>query len=709
MQQAPIPGTAYPYPPFPTAYWTNPINAMNTNWYSIGGNWLGLAATQFGYTGMYSSNDLNFDPYSTAPNSAHVMWTRPIAFGGEIGGPLNGTSTDIYSTGTAYETKFNPIIISGILYYTQYPGAANNPGLLTAVDLHTGNTLWTVNTGNSTTLLTSMVYDFSTGDQYGAHAYLFTGYPGGNGQGFIQSNYTTWSMYDAMTGGWILNIANAAPSKLTTGPNGELLSYSISGGKLTMWNASLCIATGSALYNSYAIYSPIEIWRPPQGATIAWSGGNQWTVPIATNISGVTISPALSLSAVDTSDGVVLATAMNTAIAGGTQSGYEIVAGYSSTDGHLLWGPTNMTETPYVRILVGPVAQGVFAQYVPQTLTWDGFSITTGNKLWTTLPYNNSLGYFDVSAKGIIAYGNLYTFSFNGEVYCYNLATGAKVWGWYAGDAGLDSPYGTWALGTWGSHVLLADGKLYVEAGHDYTSPEFRGANLYCINATDGQLIWKNLSFNIEGGSALADGIMLWFNGYDNQAYAYGMGPTKTTVTAPNIGVTTATPITITGTVTDVSAGASQEAVAANFPNGLPCVSDESMTPFMEAVYEQQAMPHDITGVPVTISVTDSNGNYRDIGTTTSNAYGTYSLTWTPDISGNYSLTATFAGSNGYYGSSAATAFYASPAAQSPAPTQSPLSGLASNNTLMYGLVAIIILIVIVAAVLALLVTRKHP
>ncbi|HUK85372.1 MAG TPA: hypothetical protein VLU95_05890, partial [Candidatus Acidoferrum sp.] len=89
--------------------------------------------------------------------------------------------------------------------------------------------------------------------------------------------------------------------------------------------------------------------------------------------------------------------------------------------------------------------------------------------------------------------------------------------------------------------------------------------------------------------------------------------------------------------------------------------------------------------------------------------YGTYSLTWTPDISGNYSLTATFAGSNGYYGSSAATAFYASPAAQSPAPIPSPLSGLASNNTLMYGLVAIIILIIIIGAVLAFLVTRKHP
>ena len=71
---------------------------------------------------------------------------------------------------------------------------------------------------------------------------------------------------------------------------------------------------------------------------------------------------------------------------------------------------------------------------------------------------------------------------------------------------------------------------------------------------------------------------MTILNAYDNQIYAYGMGPSKTTVTAPDVGVTTATPVTITGTVMDISAGSQQNAVAANFPNGLPCVSDASMS-----------------------------------------------------------------------------------------------------------------------------------
>jgi hypothetical protein len=147
------------------------------------------------------------------------------------------------------------------------------------------------------------------------------------------------------------------------------------------------------------------------------------------------------------------------------------------------------------------------------------------------------------------------------------------------------------------------------------------------------------------------------------------------TVTAPNVGVTTATPITITGTVTDLSAGSLQDAIAMNFPNGLPCVSDESMTPFMEAVYEQQPMPTNITGITVTLSVIDSNNNCYDIGTTTTDLSGTYGITWTPTIPGSYILYATFSGTDSYYGSTAQTYFYASEVPQATAePTPTPAS-----------------------------------
>ena len=67
--------------------------------------------------------------------------------------------------------------------------------------------------------------------------------------------------------------------------------------------------------------------------------------------------------------------------------------------------------------------------------------------------------------------------------------------------------------------------------------------------------------------------------------------------------------------------------------------------------------PTDATGVPVTVTVLDSNGNYRTIGTTTSDSLGAYSFSWVPDIAGKYTVYVTFAGSKAYYGSTAANSF----------------------------------------------------
>ena len=79
-------------------------------------------------------------------------------------------------------------------------------------------------------------------------------------------------------------------------------------------------------------------------------------------------------------------------------------------------------------------------------------------------------------------------------------------------------------------------------------------------------VVWSIDAFDVTSGPAISDGIMTTLNAYDNQIYAYGKGPSAITVSAPQIGVTTATPITMTGTVMDISAGSQQQAVAANFP-----------------------------------------------------------------------------------------------------------------------------------------------
>jgi hypothetical protein len=294
------------------------------------------------------------------------------------------------------------------------------------------------------------------------------------------------------------------------------------------------------------------------------------------------------------------------------------------------------------------------------------------------------------------------------------MTNGNILWDWSTyqinGPAGTESPYGTYPLWVFSDEALSGQGAdtiLYLSEGHEYNPPLLHGALEVALNANTGQLVWSNLGFD-DTSTAVAYGVMTTYNSYDGQIYAYSQGPSKITISAPQTGITTKTPITITGTITDVSPGASQSAVAKNFPNGLPCVSDASMSGLMEAAYEQQPLPSNLTGVPISVYVLDSNNNYRSIGSTTSNALGDWGLTWTPDIAGNYTIYGVFAGSHGYYAASTSTFLYAGSPAATTAPSATPTTGLASNATLEYGLVAVIIIIVIIGAVLALLVTRKH-
>ena len=102
------------------------------------------------------------------------------------------------------------------------------------------------------------------------------------------------------------------------------------------------------------------------------------------------------------------------------------------------------------------------------------------------------------------------------------------------------------------------------------------------------------------------------------------------------------------------------------------------MSQWMEYVYMQKPRPTNTAGVPVTLSVVDANGNYREIGTTTT-ADGFFTLNWKPDIEGQYTVYASFPGSESYWPSHAITSFAVDPAAPTPTPTQPPQSSMADT------------------------------
>jgi len=748
VQQEPIP--SLPNNPLPTSYWQTPVNSENVYpWSILTGNWLGLGQIFSANTGNYNCTS-NYNPYTTSPTTAHIMWTRPAAPGGVLGGEFGATGTSNYYATSQYEPKFAPIKMNGIMYYTQYQGTIANPTGWVAVDLYTGKTLWTTDypltlpspigststlqpnvasAGPCTVLRCGQTLYYVSPNQFGALTYLWsTGTPAIVAAAtniaptvmvdqftHAATASTTYNMFDASTGNYILSIVNGTAMTLTEDDQGNLIGYYINSTTETLneWNSTLCVQNYDLATN---FNTNIWEWRPPQGAIIPFSYGLEWTMPIATNITGVPLPQSLSFGATGSdiggsvNSGVVLLTCITPGENFFT-TGFQIEAAYSSSTGQQLWA-INRTEAPGTRVDITSPSSGIYVEINQDNYQAIGYSAATGSQLWTLQltncnPYDSTGGFRNVLANGI-----MYLYGFGGDIWAINMANGTIIWqtntNTIQGDAGTNTPYGTWPLWTFDCGTV-ADGVLYIPEGHEYSPPLFHGAQQLAINITTGQLVWKILGFDVTNPPAIAFGIATVMNAYDNQIYAYGKGPSATTVSTPQNAVTTSTPVTITGTAMDISAGSKQEAIAANFPNGLPCVSDASMTQFMEAVYEQQVMPSNITGVPVTIAVTDSNGNCYPIGTATTTPSGFYSLTWTPTISGNFTVTATFAGTQSYYGSSATSAFYASLPQARQAPTAAPIGNVATQSTLEYIGIAIIIVIVIIGAVLAILVTRKHP
>ena len=716
VQQNPVP--AIPTNPLPTSYWTRPVQAGNGVWSAITGNWLGFGGSSFANTGKYNITG-NYNPYSQAPKAAHIMWTKPVAFGGLVGGEFGGTDTSNYYSTSQYEPKWAPIIINGVMYYVTYPGAYTTPAGWVAVDIRTGQTLWTKNTTD--VLRCGQLLQMVNPNQYGSTAYLWSNplavvsFNLGTGPSV---NSTIWNMWDAQTGNYILSIVNASAMTLTEDASGNLIGYFVNSSAtnahpptLNMWNSTQAI-----LYpNSQFVLGTTVAnwnWRPLQNQVIDFKRGIVWSIPLPTNISDVPLPQTLAINSVNS--GVVLMTAIPSPDVSGTfNTGFGIEAGFNSNTGVQLW-ITNRTLAAFARDQITKVGYGVYVRLDADLGTIRAFSLNTGNLVWGPIQLTGDNGNFPVpdpynSIGGYqteLANGTLYIMGFGGDIWAVDVLTGHELWytntNTLIGEAGSDTPYGIWPLWVF-SGGSIADGVYFLNVGHEYSPPLFRGAQQIAINTTNGQLIWKILGFDVTNAAPIVDGTMIALNAYDNQLYAYGKGPSAMTVEAQPFD----SAIVIRGKVVDVSAGTQQQAQKGNFPNGVPAVSDASQSAWMEYVYMQQQKPTNTTGVPVTISVLDSNGNYRQIGSTTSDASGLFTFTWTPDITGDFTVVANFAGSESYYPTSAETSFTVG----LPVPTASPAPTAAPSASDLYFVPAIAGLFVFVAiiGVVIILVLRKRP
>jgi len=700
--------------PLPTEYWTRPINAQFREWYTVSGSWLTAGST----VGAEA-------PYNDAPEAPHVLWTKPLTMGGLVGGQLglvgSGALSVAMENGDAYEGKFaTRLIINGRLYYVD--GAYDRPRLYHCVDLHTGEEYWAKTFLNNATISMGQLFYWQSYNYQGTYAYLWV------------TSGTTWTAFDAFTGNWMGTITSVPSGTTVIGPRGEIYRYSanLNAGYMQLWNMSAFISMAGSVGSAFDLkqfdastgtvqsvltdgtlgsvsYTASANASAAARVARAWA----WNITIPKGLPG-------SVRAIDWASGRVVGSNLNltdvniwsfavpplgreSPIPNPTPAGspgqllynndWKAPAEWLAGNQSLSWGTTSLDSN-------------VAVVWSKEERRHYGFSLETGQYLWVT----ESEHYLDIyDSQRLIYQDKLFSVGQAGIVYCFNLTTGKTMWT-YAGD----DPYREvlWS-DNWPVDMLFpSGGKVYLlQQEHSANQPLPRGAPAYCLNATTGEVIWRvdGLIRDTHWGSEaiMGDSIIAIYNTYDQQVYAIGKGPSATTVTAPDTETAFGSSVTIKGTVTDVSPGTKQTGVTLRFPNGVSAVSDDSVGEWMKYVYAQFPRPTNVTGVEVTLNVLDSNGNYREIGKTTSDSDGFYSFQWVPDISGKYTVYASFAGSKSYYPSHAVNAFAV---AEAPAPTAPPVEQPPSNTDtyVMYAAVAIILAVVLVGAVLALM-FRKRP
>jgi hypothetical protein len=341
----------------------------------------------------------------------------------------------------------------------------------------------------------------------------------------------------------------------------------------------------------------------------------------------------------------------------------------------------------------------------------------TGQKLWGPTASQGPLDYYGyffpgLSEGDIIAPGKLFSAGMAGIVYCYDMTSGKLLWTYGNGDVlGNNTNSGFQVPGPYPTFIYaIADGIVYtMDTEHTIETPIYKGSLARALNATDGTEIWTLSNYNGGGVSAcaIADGFATFMNGYDNLIYVVGKGPSATTVAAsPKVSVQGSS-VLVEGTVMDTAAGTKQKEQAARFPNGVPAMSDASISKWMGYVYMQKPRPTDVTGVEVTLSVLDSNGNFREIGKTTSDSNGFYSFQWIPDIPGKYTVYASFAGSESYWPSHAETAFIVDEAPEIPSAEPINVPQSAADSYFVPATIGIIVAIAIVGFVLALMLRKR--
>jgi hypothetical protein len=551
-----------------------------------------------------------FNPYTTVPDTGHILWTKPQLFGGIIGGATQNT----YYAGSSYRPELNPpVIMCGRLYYVAREIPRNG---FYCVDLHTGETIWYKDSAypdgeggmieyGASQISLGQILNIDTRNWHGGVPFLWS------------TGATTWAVWDAFTGDLAYTIVDA-PSINTlsegvtfyTDPNtGALITfiYDRATNSFSRWNST----------RMFDVEFPgrggggLERWCFDSAPrfNLNWTSGIEWTVTIPRLTWDVESDPGTgavgsywsrSKWLYDRNDYSVIIMTNHTRGSPIYAQAFEDMA-ISGEDGSILWTKVR-DEGTWEEISGGwamSVENDAYVLMRKETKQLYAYSVSTGDKLWESEPRESFWGIYPRGPA--FAYDKAIWASYDGIIWAHDARTGDLEWEWGPVDAGLETPYGHYPfIGC----ITVADGKIMIPTNeHSADVPLYRGEKMYVIDADSGDTLWSALGW--WQWPIAAGGYVLGPNGYDGKLYTFGKGPSATTVAASPKVTIHGNSVIIEGTVIDISPGSQQNAVAMNFPNGLPCVSDASMSKWMEYVYMQQAKPENVEGVEVFLKIQD--------------------------------------------------------------------------------------------------------
>jgi len=625
---------SWPPSPLPTDYWTRPAHVENREWWPILGNWPATGYVGGGAlwdelypdTNPYYHEDHKFTPWVQGPNSAHIVWKRQDALAGLIGGQAQ-------QYGTTGSPSSPNIIYAGRCYDTySKPGTGSSAQYMwRCYDLRTGEVYWE-QPAQTTTM------------QWGPWTFTTT-----LAANLIEYASPTQSEVEGAeaAGTWSVN-----------------LMY-IGGGNLYKWNPWTGALTTNRSISPLSSATYVSNSAGRDSDPMAWSIQNlgysvpadqryrliKWTTRGSTSNFTSRVVSNTSYARSSLPSFIDFETGLGATVSGVTEAGVfvgQTIRGYNLETGEELWEKT--VPEPTYSFICNIVDHGKVA-ILSAYGYYIAFDLRTGTQVWKseTMDYPwASAGFGAYSAMS--AYGMLFRESMDG-VYAFNWTNGKIEWKYEAPANPYESPYTgkdgstVYPFYSFGVGGIIADGKFYTwNYEHTESWPVTRGWKIHCIDIFTGEGIW-----NMTGcmtPSAIADGYLTAANRYDGYLYVFGRGKSATSIEASPEILCDGDTVMIKGTVLDLSPAQ---------PN-TPCVSKDSMGPWMDYLHMQMPIPADVTGVPVSLDTIDPNGNFVHIGDVTTDMSGMFKKMWTPEITGEYTVFATFMGDDSYGSSYAETA-----------------------------------------------------